>query len=384
MVTFPPKSSHLTLLLLTMIASVILLVTEVVITPLDTNILSTPARIGLVLAVTFLAVVAQNVGGGALYSFVGKHFPKFGVQGAQSGSTFGCVMTFIIRCISRGSFQHLKDKDKGFRLSGYLFVALVDLLILVACCLTAILRNHVTQSTHAKRFKTGEGVEDAECSGSQQLLTSVEFTQFSNVSRKQIIRNNWAALTTICLSLVITSALFPGITSQFHRNYNHTNGPSNSSGFPTTATEVSPTRGSQSSDNTGWFIIILFGCHSVPFAIGKNLPILGIPYNKRTILCNCLVQLVTAVPVLLIYFEPYVSGLQADWVAYLVVGLNGLVTGYGICAAMMLLAPGQRGKKYEEGLAASIGYMFLQVGILLGMGVSLFLVDVVYETTTKP
>ena len=380
-VTFPPKSSHLTVLLLTLIASVILLVAEVVITPLDTSIISIPARFSLVLTVTFFAVVAQNVGGGALYSFVGKHFPKFGVQGAQSGSTFTFVVTFIIRCISKGSFQHLKDKEKGFHLNGYLSVALVDFLILVACCLIAILRARVTQSTHAKRFKTGECVEDAEYNGSQQLLTSDEFIQLRNVSRKQVIRNNWAALTTICLSLVITSVLFPGITSQFHGNYNRTNDPSNSSGFPTIATEVSPTRGSQSSDNTGWFIVILFGCYLVPLAIGKNLPIFGILYNKKTILCNCLVQLVTAVPVLLIYFEPYVSVLQADWVAYLAVGMHGLVTGYGICAAMMLLAPGQRGKKHEEGVAASIGYMILQLGTLLGMGVSLLLVDVVFETT---
>ena len=384
MVTFPPKSSHLTVLLLTLTASVFLLAAEVVITPIDTNNLSTPARFGLVLAVIFVAAVAQNVGGGALYSFVGKHFPKFGVQAAQSGSIFAFVATFIIRCISKGTFQHLKDKDKGFRLSGYLFVALVDLIILVACCLIAILRAHISQSTHAaKRFKTGTCVEDAECNGSQPLLTSDEFRQFSNLSRKQVIKNNWAALTTICLTLVITSALFPGITSQFHGNYNRTNDPSNSSDFPATAAELPPTRGSQSSDKTGWFIVILFGCYSVPLAIGKHLLIFRILYNKKTILCNCLVQLVTAVPILLIYFEPNVSGLQADWIAYLAVGLHGLVTGYGICAAMMLLAPGHRGKKHEEGLAASIGYMVLQLGTLLGMGVSLFLVDFVIEAT-KP
>lgn len=384
MVTFPPKSSHLTVLLCTLTASVILLVAEVVITPLDTGILSTPARFGSVLAVIFVATVVQNVGGGALYSFVGKYFPKFGVQAAQSGSMFAFAATFIIRCISKGSFQHLRDRDKGFCLSGYLFVALVDLIILVACCLIAILRAHVCQAAHAKRLNATdpENVEDAEHNESQPLLTSDEL---SNISRKKVIRNNWATLTTICLTLVISNALFPGITSQFHGNYNCTSAThdlSNSSGFLNTAT-VSPTRGSQSSDKTGWFIVILFGCYSVADAIGKNLPIFGILYNKKSILCNCLVQLVIAVPILLIYFEPCVSRLQADWVAYLTVGLLGLVNGYGLCAAMMLLAPGQRGKKHEEGLATSIGYMFLQVGILLGMGVSLFLVDFVFEAT-KP
>ena len=69
MVTFPPKSSHLTVLLLTLAASVILLVAEVVITPLDTGILSTQARFGSVLTVIFVATVVQNVGGGALYSW---------------------------------------------------------------------------------------------------------------------------------------------------------------------------------------------------------------------------------------------------------------------------------------------------------------------------
>ena len=378
MVTFPPKSSHLTVLLLTLAASVILLVAEVVITPLDTGILSTQARFGSVLTVIFVATVVQNVGGGALYSFVGKHFPKFGVHAAQSGGVCAFAATFIIRCISKGSFQHLRDRDKGFRLSGYLFVALVDVIILIACCLIAILRAYVRQSAQAKRLNaTGREFFGDE---NQPLLTSDEFR---NVSRKLVIRNNWTALATICLTLVISNALFPGITSQFHGNYNctsATNNLSNSTGFVNTATAVSSTRGSQSSDKTGWFMVILFGCYSVADAIGKNLPIFGILYNKKSILCNCLVQLIIAVPILLIYFEPCVTRLQADWVAYLTVGLLGLVNGYGLCAAMMLLAPGQRGKKHEEGLATSIGYMFLQLGILLGMGVSLFLVDFVFET----
>ncbi|XP_020617006.1 uncharacterized protein LOC110054982 [Orbicella faveolata] len=382
MVTFPPKSSHLTVLLFTLTASVILLVAVVVITPLDTGILSTPARFGLVLAVIFVATVVQNVGGGALYSFAGKHFPKFGVHAAQSGGVFAFAATFIIRCISKGSFQYVEDKDNGFRLSGYLFVALVDLTILVACCLISILRAHVPQSTHAKRFNVTdrESLEDAEDNENQPLLTSDEF---GNVSRREIIRNNWAALTAISVALAIACALFPGIASQFHGNYNCTfvtNHLSNSSNIFNTSTVVSSTRGSQSSDKTGWFIVIVFGCYSVATAVGKTLPIFGILYNKKTILCNCLVQLVTAVPILLIYFEPCaVSGLQADWVAYLTVGLFGFVTGYGICAALMLLAPGQRGKSHEEGLATSIGYMFLQLGRLLGMGVSLFLVDFVFE-----
>ena len=384
MVTFPSKSSHLTVLFLTLTASVILLVAEVVITPLDSGILSTPARFGSVLGLIFVATVVQNVGGGALYSFVGKHFPRFGVQGAQSGGMFALVVTFIMRCISKGTFQHLQDKDDGFCLSGYLFVALVDLIILVACCLITILRAYVRQITHAKRFKvTDRGcVEDAESNENQLLLASDESRQFINVSRKTTIRNNWAALTTICLALVISNALFPGIASQFHGNYNCTSAIDdlfNSSRYLNTAIAVSPTRGSQSSDKTGWFIVILFGCYSVLNAIGINLPIFGIIYNKKSILCNCLVQLVIAIPILLIYFEPCVVGLQADWVAYLTVGLLGLVTGYGICAAMMLLTPGQRGKRYEEGLATSIGYMFLQLGSLVGMGVSLFLVDFVFQ-----
>ena len=381
-VTFPPRSSHLTVLLVTLTASAILMVAEVVITPLDTGIMSTPARFGSVLTVIFVATVAQNVGGGALYNFVGKHFPKFGVQAAQSGGMCGFAATFIIRCISKGSFQHLRDRDQGFRLSGYLFVALVDLIILIACGLIAIPRAHIGLAANAKRLNTID--QESEDSGENQPLLRGD--EFKNVSRKKVIRNNWAALTTICLTLVISNALFPGIISQFHGEYYNCTSPSrhlsNSSGFLNTAT-VSPTRGSQSSDKTGWFIVILFGCYSVANAIGKILPILGIFYNKKSILCNCLVQLVIAVPILLIYFEPCVSRLQADWIAYLTVGLLGLVVGYGLCAAMMLLAPGQPGKMHEEGLATSIGFMFLQTGILLGTAVSLFLVDFVFEAT-KP
>ena len=381
-VTFPPKSSHLTVLVVTLAASAILLVAEVVITPFDHGLMSTPARFGSVLAVIFVATVVQNFGGGALYSFVGKHFPKFGVHAAQSGGVCAFAATFIIRCISKGSFQHLKDRDKGFRLSGYLFVALVDLIILVASCLITILRAYIQTTAYTKRLNSSIAQDNAD-SENQPLLRSDDF---SNVSRKKVIRNNWAALTTICLTLVISNALFPGITSQFHGNYNCTSPTrhlSNSSSFHNSATVSSPTQGSQSSDKTGWFIVILFGCYSVADAIGKNLPILGIFYNKKSIVCNCLVQLVIAVPILFIYFEPCVSKLQADWIAYLTVGLLGLINGYGLCAAMMLLAPGKPGKKHEEGLATSIGYMFLQTGILLGMAVSLFLVDFVFEAT-KP
>ena len=383
MVTFPPKSSHLTVLLITLTVSEILLIAEVVITPLDNGILSTPARFGLVLAIIFAATVSQNVGGGVLYGFVGKHFPEFGVHAAQSGGVFAFVATFIIRCISKGSFQHLKDKDDAFCLSGYLFVALLDLIILVACCLISILRAHVHQSTHAKRFDATdrESFEVADRNESQPLLTSDEF---GNVSRRTIIRNNWATLTTISVAFVIANALFPGIISQTHGDFNctlATNDLSNSSDFSNTSTVFSSTRDSQSSDKTGWFMVIVFGCYSVAIAVGTNLPIFGILYNKKSILYNCLVQLVLAVPILLIYFEPCVSGLQADWVAYLTVGLFGLVTGYGICAALILLAPGHRGKEHEEGMATSIGYVFLQIGCLLGTVMSLFLVDFVFEVT---
>ena len=320
-VFFQPKRSHLTVLVVTLTVSAILLVIEVVVTPLNANALSNPTRFGSVIAVVFVATVV-------------------------------------------------------LRLSGYLFVALVDLIILIACCLIAILRAQVNSNAYAQAGRLNTSYDNKE---QQPLLRSDDY---SDVSRKRVIRNNWAALATVCLTLVISNALFPGITSQFHGNYNCSsshNITTLSSDNPTTP--VSPSSASKSSDQTGWFIVILFGCYSVADAIGKNLPIFGICYNKKSILGNCLVQLVIAIPILLIYFEPCDRKLQADWVAYLTVGLLGLVNGYGLCAAMMLLAPGQVGKKQEEGLATSIGYMFLQVGILLGMGVSVFLVDYVFEIT---
>ena len=320
-VFFQPKRSHLTVLVVTLTVSAILLVIEVVVTPLNANALSNPTRFGSVIAVVFVATVV-------------------------------------------------------LRLSGYLFVALVDLIILIACCLIAILRAQVNSNAYAQAGRLNTSYDNKE---QQPLLRSDDY---SDVSRKRVIRNNWAALATVCLTLVISNALFPGITSQFHGNYNCSsshNITTLSSDNPTTP--VSPSSASKSSDQTGWFIVILFGCYSVADAIGKNLPIFGICYNKKSILGNCLVQLVIAIPILLIYFEPCDRKLQADWVAYLTVGLLGLVNGYGLCAAMMLLAPGQVGKKQEEGLATSIGYMFLQVGILLGMGISVFLVDYVFEIT---
>lgn len=362
-VTFQPKSSHLTVLVITQIISALLLVVEVVIVPID--VMKTPARFGVILAVIFAATVVQNVGGGALYSFVGEHFPKFGIHAAQSGGVCAFAATFVIRCISKGSFEHLKDRDRGFRLSGYLFVALVDLIILLACCLLPILRMYILRERRVVNT-----LETA------PLISKK--TELIHVSRKEVIRKNWAAITTICLTLVISNSLFPGITSQFHGNYNCSSGSHSTNANHSTTPQINP-NAQKTGDKTGWFVVVLFGCYSVADAIGKNLPIFGIIYNKTSILCNCLIQLVIAIPILLIYFEPCYAGLQENWVAYLTVGLLGLINGYGLCAGMMLLAPGISGNKLEESLATNIGYMFLQLGILLGMGANVFLVDYVFE-----
>ena len=324
--------------------------------------LSTPLRFGLILAVIFLAAVIQNYGGGALYDFVGKHFLSFGVYAAQSGGVCAFAATFVIRCVSKGSFEHLKDKRRGFELSGYLFVALVDLIIIIACSLTIVLKNF-SKAEYARRF----AVVNQNPGERTPLLESTEESR--NLSRRDIIKHNFPALATIALSLVISNALFPGIASQFHGNHNCSSSEhTNHSAFQVLSDTITttliptdlPTTQVPDSDKTGWFVVILFGCFSVADAIGKILPILGIIYNKKTlilkrpVILNCLIQLVIAVPILLIYFKPCVSGLQADWVAYLTLGLLGLVNGYGLCAAMMLLAPGVPGKKHEEGLASSI------------------------------
>lgn len=363
-VCFPPRRKCLRLLLVTLIISAVILIVEVLITPLNT--IKDQTRFGILIGLVFLATVIQNIGGGALYSFVGKHFPKFGVHAAQSGGVCAFAATFVVRCISKGSFQHENNVRRGFRLSGYMFVGLVDLIIIAATCFITILRPFELKRTLNMR----EGDLAGEI---QPLMRSDEHVLSA---RRTIIKKNGCALSTICLTLVISNALFPGITSQFHGNYNCSSSVNHDHLLNSTS---SPVPRSSSSDKTGWFVVILFGCYSVADAIGKNLPIIGIIYSKKTILLNLVVQLVIAVPILLIYFEPCVTQLQAYWVADVTVGLLGLVNGYGLCAAMMLLAPGEHGKKHEEGMATSIGYMFLQVGILLGMGISVFLVEYVFK-----
>lgn len=366
-VCFPPRRRCLTVLMVTMIVSALLLIAEVLVTPLTS--IKDEVRFGVLLSLIFLATVIQNFGGGALYNFVGKHFPKFGVHAAQSGGVCAFATTFVVRCISKGSFEHEANVRRGFQLSGYLFVGLVDLIIVAAACFVTTLRPYERKRTL--------NVKDDDLIGETQPL--VRSDEHVLTARGTITKNNICALCTICFTLVISNALFPGITSQFHGNYNCSSSVHHNS--TDMATLPSPPPSSGSSDNTGWFVVVLFGCYSVADAIGKNLPIIGIIYNKKTILVNLVVQLVVAVPILLIYFEPCVTQLQADWVAYVTVGLLGLINGYGICAAMMLLAPGESGKKHEEGMATSIGYMFLQVGILLGMAISVFLVEYVFEIT---
>ena len=263
------------MLVITQIISALLLIAEVAIVPIGEHLLKTPARFGVILAVIFAATVVQNVGGGALYSFVGRHFPKFGIHAAQSGGVCAFAATFVIRCVSKGSFEHLKDRNEGFRLSGFLFVALVDLIILLACCLLPILRTYVVRE--------------------EQLVNALETTplikqqqeESINISRKMVIRKNWAVFLTICLTLVISNSLFPGITSQFHGSHNCST-KEHSTEVNQSATSTTYTAGNhKASDRTGWFIVVLFGCYSVADAIGKNLPIFGIIYNKISILLNC-------------------------------------------------------------------------------------------------
>ena len=358
-VLFPPKKKSLHVLLATLITSAVVLIVQVIITPLPASTMKDEVRFGFLLGLVFFATVFQSVGGGALYNFIGKHFPKLGVHAAQSGGVCSFAATFVVRCISKGSFGHEKDVRRGFRLSGYLFVALVDLIVLVAMCLIFVLHQYEHEQDADKELENGEV---------QPLLPQSE--ELTNISRKMIIKKNGGALSTICLTLVISNALFPGITSQFHGNSsNCSNSTHHSSNSSLSENIEALSSSSITGDKTGWFVVILFGCLSVADAIGKNLPILGIVYNKNTIVFNLLVQLVIAVPILLIYFEPCVTQLQADWVADLTVGLLGLVNGYGLCAAMMLLAPGKHGKKLEEGMASSIGFMFLQVGILTRHGI---------------
>lgn len=359
------RNNLLKVVLIALIASAVILVAEVVVTP-QTDLIKQEVRFGSLLALVFVATVIQNIGGGALYNFVGKNFPRFGIHAAQSGGVCAFAATFVVRCISKGSFEKEKNRSKGFRLSGYLFVALVVIIILVACCLAAVLRQLEGDSCQVLN-------EDDEA---RPLLLKTKEENLK-LSRKQIIKKNWPVFATICLTLVISNSLFPGITSQFHGNYNCSSSLKSLHNLSSHITRDAATPNPPvSSDKTGWFVVILFGCYSVADALGKNLPILGILYNNKTILVNLLLQLTVAVPVLLIYFMPCVSQLQSNWLAFVVVGCLGLVNGYGLCAAMMLLSPGRN--KQEEGQATSIGFMFLQVGILIGMSVSIVLVDVVF------
>ena len=169
----------------------------------------------------------------------------------------------MLRCISKGSFEHIRNREQGFRLSGYLYVALVDLIILVACCFITVQRTYV-RDQNTRSLNAGE---------TSPLLTRLEFT---HTSRKTVIRKNWAALATLCLTLLISNSLFPGITSQFHGNYNCSSSAqhvSKLSSFRLNNSAEPTTKASPSSDQTGWFVVILFGCYSVADAIGKNLPI---------------------------------------------------------------------------------------------------------------
>ncbi len=76
---------------------------------------------------------------------------------------------------------------------------------------------HQLKAEHARRLAVVNR-DDRILDERTPLLSSTEASL--NLSRREIIRNNFAALATIALSLVISNALFPGITSQFHGNYN--------------------------------------------------------------------------------------------------------------------------------------------------------------------
>ena len=366
MESFQLKPNGLTSLSVTLPISAVMLAVQMVVTPLFS--LPDEVRFGCVLAANFVTGVLQGVGRTALLDLLGKFFPTFGFQAADLGSTFGLLAIFISRCISKASFEHLGDKSQGFRLSGYLYVAVVDLVIVVAWSLIAfVLRSYV------KRL-------DEENARLPLLLSN----GFSYVSRKNIISNNWAVLTTIFLTEVMYKSIFPVIISQFHGNYNCTSHLGNISVSPDNSVISS---GLQSSDRTGWFMVKLVGCWVVTYLIGLIFHFtrfrINYVYSKKTILFNCLVQFVFSIPVLLIYFKPCVRGLQADWLAYLSVILVCVVTAYGLATTKKLLTPRQSQKKREETMTNNIAYMFLEGGNFVGFGFSLFLVVFVFEKT-KP
>ena len=86
------------------------------------------------------------------------------------------------RCVLKVSFEHLKDKRRGFELSGYLFVALVDLIIIIACFLTIVLKNF-TKAEYARRF----AVVNQNPGERTPLLESTEESR--NLSRPTIGKN---------------------------------------------------------------------------------------------------------------------------------------------------------------------------------------------------
>ena len=364
MESFQLKPNGLTSLTVTLPISAVMLASQIVITPM--SILPDEVRFGCVLTANFVAGVVQGVGRTALLDLLGKFFPTFGFQAADLGSIFALLAIFISRCISKASFEHLGDKYQGFRLSGYLYVALVGLIIVVAWSLIAFFFR-----SYVKRL-------DQENARLPLLLSN----GFSYVSRKNIIRNNWAVLTTIFLTEVMYKSIFPGIISQFHGNYDCT---SHLGNISVSSDNSVISSGLQSSDRTGWFMVKLVGCWLVANLIGLIFEStrFRINYSKKTILFNCLVQFVFSIPVLLIYFKPCVRVLQADWLAYLTVSLVCVVTVYGLGTTKKLLTPRQSQKKREETMANNIAYMFLEAGNVVGFGFSLFLVVFVFENT-KP
>ena len=366
MESFQLKPNGLTSLSVTLPISAVMLASQMVITPMST--LPEEVRFGCVLTANFVAGVVQGVGRTALLDLLGKFFPTFGFQAADLGSTFALLAIFISRCISKASFEHLGDKSQSFSRSGYLYFALVVLIIVVAWSLIAfVLRSYV------KRL-------DQENARLPLLLSN----GFSYVSRKNIIRNNWEVLTTIFLTEVMYKSIFPGIIFQFHGNYDCT---SHLGNISVSSDNSVISSGSQSSDSTGWFMVKLVGCWLVAYLIGlifKSTRFrINYVYSKKTILFNCLVQFVFSIPVLLIYFEPCVRVLQADWLAYLTVSLVCVVIAYGLATAKKLLTPRQSQKKREETMTNNIAYMFLHGGNIVGFGFSLFLVVFVFEKT-KP
>jgi len=307
------------------------------------------------MALAFLSIASftQAIADGFLYDFLGIGFPPRAIQAVQSGGTICFMLTFVVRCIAKAIAP---DTDDGFLVSGYVYFGFI-VLVEITCVIVIITIQPMKPipGSH-KSIQIQDDERATESTNEQQWLIAAQDRPPAKEEPPHIFevaKKMWPLMIFLSTILFVTHNVYPGLTSIFHT----VDGPADS----------------------GWFVVILFGCFCIGDFVGKNLPLVKKLYNHRTVWLglgiHCLFFLATLMG---IQHKVAPDVFQNDFYAYSLIAVLGISNGFIMVCGYMSL-PEVLEEKYR-GVGSSAALFSVYVGLLFGTLSSLLLKHILVES----